>query len=353
MISRQSRTIFRGSMLHVLEFPVVGQSVVVTVPLRFLAPMSSPKRLKFSHSPKPLASHFSTKAHAKTESEEKEAPLNHGGEGDPEPKSQLSPEQLKRMETNKSLANARRVQKACVEIVAKARGQGILFPKLENLLIEKSWLNVLHEEIQKPYMQRLSEFLQEEAKGRFPIYPPSNLIFNALNICPFDKVKVVILGQDPYHGPGQAMGLCFSVPKQIKMPSSLVNIFKEINEDIGQPLPSHGDLERWAIQGVLLLNTVLTVREQQANSHAKKGWETFTDALIKTLSLRKKGIVFVLWGKAAQEKIRIIDTSKHHVLKAAHPSGLSAHRGFFKCRHFSKINKILEQSGLSPIDWQN
>eukprot|EP00252_Welwitschia_mirabilis_P005874 TRINITY_DN16472_c0_g1_i3.p1 TRINITY_DN16472_c0_g1~~TRINITY_DN16472_c0_g1_i3.p1 ORF type:complete len:150 (+),score=28.21 TRINITY_DN16472_c0_g1_i3:468-917(+) len=149
------------------------------------------------------------------------------------------------------------------------------------------------------------------------------------------------------------MGLCFSVPKQIKMPSSLVNIFKEINEDIGQPLPSHGDLERWAIQGVLLLNTVLTVREQQANSHAKKGWETFTDALIKTLSLRKKGIVFVLWGKAAQEKIRIIDTSKHHVLKAAHPSGLSAHRGFFKCRHFSKINKILEQSGLSPIDWQN
>lgn len=265
---------------------------------------------------------------------------------------QLSPQQTMRMETNKAIARAKRIQKICEEKVAKSREENIPFPKLEELLVERTWLDALPGELQKPYMEKLSEFVTQEARGRIPIYPPPALVFNALNICPFDKVKVVIIGQDPYHGPGQAMGLCFSVPKGIKMPSSLVNIFKEIQQDVGCPLPTHGNLERWAIQGVLLLNTVLTVRDHQANSHAKRGWEVFTDAVIRALSLKKTGVIFILWGNSAQEKIRIIDTNKHHILKAAHPSGLSAHRGFFQCRHFTQANKILERLGSIPIDWQ-
>jgi len=158
--------------------------------------------------------------------------------------------------------------------------------------------------------------------------------------------------QDPYHGPGQAMGLSFSVPEGIKKPSSLGNIFKELEKDLGCTVPSHGNLERWAVQGVLMLNTVLTVREHQANSHAKKGWEEFTDAVIKTISQKKSGLVFLLWGNSAQSKTRLIDGTKHHILKSAHPSGLSANRGFFGCRHFSKTNQILEKLGLSAIDWQ-
>lgn len=265
---------------------------------------------------------------------------------------QLSPQQTMRMETNKAIARAKRIQKICEEKVVESREKSIPFPKLEELLVERTWLDALPGELQKPYMEKLSEFVTQEARGRIPIYPPPALVFNALNICPFDKVKVVIIGQDPYHGPGQAMGLCFSVPKGIKMPSSLVNIFKEIQQDVGCPLPTHGNLERWAIQGVLLLNTVLTVRDHQANSHAKRGWEVFTDAVIRALSLKKTGVIFILWGNSAQEKIRIIDTNKHHILKAAHPSGLSAHRGFFQCRHFSQANKILERLGSLPIDWK-
>uniref|UniRef100_A0A453DEL6 Uracil-DNA glycosylase n=1 Tax=Aegilops tauschii subsp. strangulata TaxID=200361 RepID=A0A453DEL6_AEGTS len=159
-------------------------------------------------------------------------------------------------------------------------------------------------------------------------------------------------GTDPYHGPGQAMGLSFSVPEGIKIPSSLQNIFKELHKDLGCTIPSHGNLERWAVQGILMLNTVLTVREHQANSHAKKGWEQFTDAVIKTVSQKKSGLVFILWGNSAQAKIRLIDETKHHILKSAHPSGLSANRGFFGCRHFSQTNQILERLGLSTIDWQ-
>lgn len=277
---------------------------------------------------------------------------NVNGEVKKDAQIQLSPQQTMRMETNKAIAKAKLIQKICEDKVAESREKGMPFPKLEDLLVERTWLDALPGELQKPYTEKLSEFVTQEARGRIHIYPPPALIFNALNICPFDKVKVVIIGQDPYHGPGQAMGLCFSVPKGIKMPSSLINIFKEIQQDVGCPLPTHGNLERWAIQGVLLLNTVLTVREHQANSHAKRGWEVFTDAVIRALSVKKSGVIFILWGNSAQEKIRIIDTNKHHILKAAHPSGLSAHRGFFQCRHFSQANKILERSGLLPIDWQ-
>lgn len=218
--------------------------------------------------------------------------------------------------------------------------------------MEDSWLDALAGELQKPYAKNLCKFLEREMGGSIPIYPPPFLIFNALHSTPFDRVKVVIIGQDPYHGPGQAMGLSFSVPDGIKLPPSLLNIFKELHKDVGCSIPSHGNLERWAVQGVLLLNTVLTVRSHQANSHAKKGWEPFTDAVIRTVSQKKKGIVFLLWGNSAQEKSRMIDVSKHHILKAAHPSGLSANRGFFGCRHFSQTNKILESMGHSPIDWQ-
>lgn len=218
--------------------------------------------------------------------------------------------------------------------------------------MEETWLKALKGELQKPYAKNLCRFVEREVRGSVPIYPPPYLIFNALHSTPFDRVKVVIIGQDPYHGPGQAMGLAFSVPEGIKMPSSLANIFKELQKDVGCTVPSHGNLERWAVQGVLLLNTVLTVRNHQANSHAKKGWEPFTDAVIRTISQKKSAVVFLLWGNSAQEKSRLIDESKHHILRAAHPSGLSANRGFFGCRHFSRTNEILERLGLSPIDWQ-
>lgn len=224
--------------------------------------------------------------------------------------------------------------------------------KLEELLVEESWLEALPGEFQKDYAVNLSKFVETEICKDDYVYPPAHLIFNALNTTPFQSAKVVILGQDPYHGPGQAMGLSFSVPEGVKVPSSLVNIFKELKQDLGCSIPSHGNLEKWAVQGVLLLNAVLTVRKHQANSHSKKGWEQFTDTVIKTISQKKEGVVFLLWGKSAQEKLRLIDATKHHILKAAHPSGLSANRGFFGCRHFSQTNKYLEQMGIGPIDWQ-
>lgn len=217
--------------------------------------------------------------------------------------------------------------------------------------IEDSWKAVLADEFNQPYFLELKEFLTEERK-QYTIYPPGNLIFNAFNKTPFPKVKVVILGQDPYHGPGQAHGLCFSVPLGIPQPPSLVNIFKEIQLDLGIPIPKHGNLEKWAEQGVLLLNATLTVRANQAGSHQKQGWEQFTDHVIRTLSINKTGLVFLLWGRYAQAKESLIDTSKHFILKAPHPSPLSAHSGFLGCKHFSKTNELLRDQLLTEIDWR-
>ncbi|XP_008221018.1 PREDICTED: uracil-DNA glycosylase, mitochondrial [Prunus mume] len=266
--------------------------------------------------------------------------------------SDLTAQQKSRMELQKLLAKARRNLSICSNRLSNSnsKGEGV---KLEELLVEETWLEAFPSELQKPYAKTLSKFVENEiCGGALPIYPPTHLIFNALNSTPFDRVKAVILGQDPYHGPGQAMGLSFSVPEGVKVPSSLVNIFKELHQDLGCSIPSHGNLEKWAVQGVLLLNAVLTVRNHQANSHAKKGWEQFTDAVIKTISQKREGVVFLLWGNSAQQKSKLIDESKHHILKAAHPSGLSANRGFFGCRHFSRTNQLLEEMGIPPIDWQ-
>ncbi len=219
-----------------------------------------------------------------------------------------------------------------------------------NPQIEESWKNALLSEFQSDYFADLKVFLQIE-KRNYTLYPPGSLIFSAFNHTPFDKVKVVILGQDPYHGPGQAHGLCFSVPSGVEPPPSLKNIFKELQQDIGMTIPAHGNLEKWADQGVLLLNATLTVRANQAGSHQKKGWESFTDRVISELSKQRKGIIFILWGNYAKAKESLIDTSKHYVLKSAHPSPLSAYNGFFGCKHFSKTNEILINQGLSPIDW--
>ncbi len=191
-----------------------------------------------------------------------------------------------------------------------------------------------------------------EEKRKHQVFPPGSKIFAAFDQTPFDRVKVVLLGQDPYHGPGQAHGLCFSVNKGIRQPPSLVNIFKEIHADLGLPIPSHGNLESWARQGVLLLNATLTVRARQAGSHQNRGWETFTNAAIRALSDRREGLIFLLWGSYAQAKTDLIDSGKHHILKAPHPSPFSASRGFFGCRHFSKTNELLRQQGKEPIDWR-
>jgi uracil-DNA glycosylase len=223
--------------------------------------------------------------------------------------------------------------------------------EINNPKIEDSWKEVLIDEFQKPYFQQLKAFLVEE-KTQYAVYPPGNLIFNAFDQTPFNKVKVVLLGQDPYHGKGQAHGLCFSVSNGVKPPPSLVNIFKEINKDLGIDVPSHGNLEAWAKQGVLLLNATLTVRANQPLSHHKQGWETFTDRVIEILSEKKTGLVFLLWGNNARVKEQIIDSSKHHILTAAHPSPYSANNGFFGCKHFSKTNEILKKQMLEPIDWR-
>jgi uracil-DNA glycosylase len=219
-----------------------------------------------------------------------------------------------------------------------------------NPVIEKSWKDVLIDEFQKPYFKQIKKTLVEE-KSKYHIYPPGNLIFNAFNQTPFENVSVVILGQDPYHGPGQAHGLCFSVPQGIAQPPSLVNIFKEIRDDLGIPVPKTGNLEKWAQQGVLLLNAMLSVRENSAGSHQKIGWETFTNQVIQTISDKKNGIIFLLWGRFAQEKAKLINPNRHTILTAAHPSPLSAYNGFFGCKHFSKTNDILKKMGKKPIDW--
>lgn len=219
-----------------------------------------------------------------------------------------------------------------------------------NVTIEPSWQAKLGAEFAKPYFQSLSAFVKEDIK-QHKIFPPGSLIFNAFTRCPFDEVKVVIIGQDPYHGPGQANGLCFSVNDGVKQPPSLINIFKEIKEDLGKEIPASGNLERWADQGVLLLNSMLTVRAHQAGSHQKKGWEEFTDAVIKTVSEEKENVVFILWGAYAQKKGTVIDKEKHCVITSPHPSPFSAHSGFFGSKPFSKTNAYLKSKGLEEIDW--
>jgi len=216
--------------------------------------------------------------------------------------------------------------------------------------IEPGWLEVLRSEFDKPYFIELKSFLLEEKK-MYHVYPPGNRIFAAFDHTPFSKVKVVVLGQDPYHGDGQAHGLCFSVPDGVALPPSLQNIYKELNTDLGIPIARSGNLEKWADQGVLLLNATLTVRANQAGSHQRRGWENFTDEVIRQLSARHSGLVFILWGSYAQAKEALIDTSKHFVLKAVHPSPLSVYRGFFGCRHFSKTNELFSKAGKETIDW--
>ncbi len=219
-----------------------------------------------------------------------------------------------------------------------------------NVKIEESWKRQLAVEFEKDYFVRLTQFVRQEyAQGA--VFPPGRLIFNAFDLCPFDKVKVVIIGQDPYHGPGQAHGLCFSVNDGVPFPPSLVNIFKEIENDLGTPVPASGNLTRWANQGVLLLNATLTVRAHQAGSHQRQGWEEFTDAAIRTLASEREGLVFILWGAYAQKKGAFIDRSRHLVLSSAHPSPLSAWHGFFGNKHFSRTNEYLVSQGKEPIVW--
>jgi len=216
--------------------------------------------------------------------------------------------------------------------------------------IEESWKEILHDEFEKPYFAQLIEFVKSEY-SQHQIFPPGKEIFNAFNLCPFDELKVVIIGQDPYHGPGQAHGLCFSVKEGVDFPPSLRNIFKEINDDLGTPVPRSGDLIRWAKQGVFLLNATLTVRAHSAGSHQKKGWETFTDEVIRNVSLKKENVVFLLWGAYAQQKKELIDQTKHFILESVHPSPLSASRGFFGNHHFSRANQFLQSKGLEPVNW--
>ncbi|NDW19611.1 uracil-DNA glycosylase [Dysgonomonas sp. 216] len=216
--------------------------------------------------------------------------------------------------------------------------------------IEPTWKNQLSDEFNKEYFVKLTDFVRDEYKTK-AVFPPAKLIFNAFEHTPFDKVKVVILGQDPYHNIGQAHGLSFSVNEGVRFPPSLINIFKEINSDLGVPVPQSGDLTRWADQGVLLLNATLTVQAHIAGSHQKKGWETFTDAAIKKLADNRENIVFMLWGAYAQKKAAFIDPDKHLILKAVHPSPLSAHGGFFGCKHFSQANNYLQSRGLESINW--
>lgn len=216
--------------------------------------------------------------------------------------------------------------------------------------IEQGWKACLQEEFDKPYFERLTQFVRQEY-ATTTVYPPGALIFNAFNLCPFDQVRVVIIGQDPYHGPGQAHGLCFSVNDGIPFPPSLVNIFKEVQDDLGTPVPATGNLSRWARQGVLLLNATLTVRAHQAGSHQRQGWEEFTDAVIRVLNERRDHLVFILWGSYAQKKGAFIDRNRHLVLSSAHPSPLSAYHGFFGNRHFSRANQYLAEHGETPVQW--
>jgi uracil-DNA glycosylase len=223
--------------------------------------------------------------------------------------------------------------------------------KTREIKLQPSWKDRLEGEFAKPYMNSLREFLLQRKRSGVTVYPPGPLIFSALNSTPFERVSVVILGQDPYHGPGQAHGLCFSVPDGVAIPPSLVNIYKEIEDDVGGPAPASGNLQGWADQGVLLLNAVLTVERGRAGSHQGKGWEEFTDRVVAELDRGREKLVFLLWGSYAMKKGAVIDRSRHLVLTAPHPSPLSAYRGFFGCRHFSQANQWLEQHGRPPVQW--
>lgn len=223
-------------------------------------------------------------------------------------------------------------------------------PAVTNVQIEAGWKQALAEEFNKPYFAEIKAFLLAEKQAGKTVYPPGPLIFNAFNQTPFDQLKVVILGQDPYHNPGEAMGLCFSVPRGVKTPPSLVNIYKEIKNSLGIAPPPHGDLSDWAKQGVLLLNAMLTVEAKKPASHQKIGWQTFTDAVIRTISEQKEGVVFLLWGNFARTKKALIDASRHHVLESAHPSPLAGD-AFQGCGHFVRTNEILEKQGKAPINW--
>ncbi|MEO9476322.1 MAG: uracil-DNA glycosylase [Cyclobacteriaceae bacterium] len=219
-----------------------------------------------------------------------------------------------------------------------------------NVKIESSWKTLLKQEFEKEYFMQLTDFVKSEYEAG-TVYPPGSQIFRAFDFCPVDTVKVVIIGQDPYHGPGQAHGLCFSVAEGVPFPPSLLNIFKELQSDLGKEIPPHGSLERWAKQGVLLLNATLTVRARQAGSHQKKGWEQFTDAAIQKLAEKKEGLVFILWGAYAQNKGAVINKERHHVIQSPHPSPFAAHRGFFGSKPFSKTNDFLKASGRTGISW--
>ncbi len=261
---------------------------------------------------------------------------------DDEEKENLTTEEPKKMEGEST------VKENAAAAVVVQRGE------LESLFTEKTWLDVFAEnEFQKSYFKQLSAFLSNEFKTQ-KVFPPKEHIFRCFNTLPIDKVKVVIIGQDPYHNYNQAMGLCFSVNKGIQTPGSLLNMYKELKSDLNCRIPTHGDLSKWQSQGILMLNTSLTVRAHNANSHSKKGWEQFTDKAIEELAKARKNIVFLLWGKNAQDKEKLIKRSgrEHLVLKSAHPSGLSAHRGFFGNKHFSQTNAYLKKNMIEPIDWQ-
>lgn len=217
--------------------------------------------------------------------------------------------------------------------------------------LEAGWRGALEREFDSPYMAELRRFLQSERTAGRTLYPPARDIFRAFDLTPFDQVRVVIVGQDPYHGPGQAHGLCFSVPDAVAVPPSLANIFSELESDLGVRRPANGNLEHWARQGVLLLNATLTVRERKAGSHQGAGWERFTDAVIQTLNDQRQGLIFLLWGRSAQQKAQVVDARRHHLLRAAHPSPFSARNGFFGCRHFSQVNELLTARGEQPIQW--
>jgi len=238
-----------------------------------------------------------------------------------------------------------------VELYSFKTQGAVIMSNSREIRLEASWKKRLAGQFAEPYMASLREFLLDRKRNGAVIYPPGNLIFNALNSTPFDEVKVVILGQDPYHGPGQAHGLCFSVPDGVVVPPSLVNIYKELGDDLGRVPQPGGNLQNWAEQGVLLLNAVLTVEKRQAGAHQGKGWEKFTDSIVSELNASRDGLVFMLWGSYAMKKGAVIDRDRHLVLTAPHPSPLSAYRGFFGCRHFSRANEWLEQHGQGGIRW--
>jgi uracil-DNA glycosylase len=253
------------------------------------------------------------------------------------------------LEGCRSIQLSYRAEKRAAKIIFfSLQANGML--KNMDVKIDPTWKAALKDVFSQPYFAEIVRFIKTEKAAGKTVYPPGSQIFHAFDATPFDRIRVVILGQDPYHGPGQAQGLCFSVPEGIKPPPSLVNIYKELREDVGMPIPQSGNLQKWAVQGVLLLNAALTVRAAEPNSHAAI-WAPFTDAVIQQISAQKKGIVFLLWGKFAQDKQVLIDAGRHHILKAAHPSPFSANNGFFGCRHFSKTNALLTGQGQQAIDW--